>query len=546
MSKHISADSSSPECFSQARTWLDNCIRNHRSYQYHQPNSSLLPTRVICVGGESTEPYLYETSPGEKGDWAALSYCWGGVKTMTTCIDSLSERKVGIALNELAKTCRDAVLAARALSIPYVWIDSLCIIQDSLEDWEKEAARMCYTYENALITFAAPNSPAATSGLFLPTPQRRTVKIDTSIDGKEVSVYARRELGVGTFSMHTHYDSQNSWGQEILATRGWTLQELALAPRILWFGAAELGWSCWSSTACECDPEPKADRVENGSEDHFTLALRTPSSPDATSIAAAQWQKTWRKLVQDFTLRKLSFGTDRLPAMSGLAAKLENRVDGKYFAGLWESDMSAQLLWVSYIWYDDEADRPSLLKNGYAPSWSWASVAGPIQFARDFQGPRFQLIWNIVATEFRPRTLNPFGPGEGLVTIEGYTLPVRLVRGTLVWVAPPDEKGRVATVAFGDEEVVVMDPRLVTSDETVKEVTFLIAGMTMKRGTGASDVPSICHGIVLESIAGETVFRRLGYAEPRLAVDTTLSAPDERKSWTFWKNLCIVKMTKIM
>jgi hypothetical protein len=502
---------------------------------------------VICVGDEFTEPYLYETSPGEKGDWAALSYCWGGVKTMTTCIDSLSERKAGIALDGLAKTCRDAVLAARALAIPYVWIDSLCIIQDSSEDWEKEAARMCYTYENALITFAAPNSPDGNSGLFLSTPQRRTIKIDTTINGQAVSVYARRDIGVGTFSMHTHYDGQDSWGREILATRGWTLQELALAPRILWFGAAELGWSCWSSTACECDPEQKPDRVENGSKDHFTLALRTPSRPDATSNAAVQGQKTWRKLVQDFTLRKLSFGTDRLPAMSGLAAALKERVDGKYLAGLWESDMSTQLLWVSYIWHDDEADRPSLLEDGYAPSWSWASVAGPVQFVGDFQGARFQLIWNIVATEFTPRTLNPFGPGEGSVTIEGYTLPVRLVDGALIWDAPPDEQGRVATVVFGDKDVVIMDPRPVASDQTVEKVTLLVAGMTIKRsGIGASDVPSVCHGIVLESLPGKNAFRRLGYAELRLASDTLSSAEDGRRSWTFWEKRCLNRNIEII
>ncbi|PVH93010.1 hypothetical protein DM02DRAFT_604521, partial [Periconia macrospinosa] len=175
LASHISADSSSPDCLKEAREWLDRCIQNHSSNRCPPVAGAALPTRVICVGDALTNPYLYESAPKEKGVWAALSYCWGKARTMTTTTASFDQRKAGFALETLPKTCRDAILVARGLSIPFLWIDSFCILQDSPTDWEREAAKMCYIYENALVTFAALHSPASASGLFLSNPHRRTV-----------------------------------------------------------------------------------------------------------------------------------------------------------------------------------------------------------------------------------------------------------------------------------------------------------------------------------------------------------------------------------
>ncbi|KAF1812504.1 hypothetical protein P152DRAFT_416640, partial [Eremomyces bilateralis CBS 781.70] len=166
IASHISTDSSSPGCLHQARKWLDHCIQNHGLQLCRSGTRSKLPTRVIKVGDASTRPYLHESAPGETGCYATLSYCWGAARTFITTISSYSQRKTGFSIEELPKTCHDAVLVARALSIPNLWIDSLCILQDSTPDWEFEAANMCDIYENALVTFAAVDSPSSDSGLF--------------------------------------------------------------------------------------------------------------------------------------------------------------------------------------------------------------------------------------------------------------------------------------------------------------------------------------------------------------------------------------------
>jgi hypothetical protein len=98
-----------------------------------------LPTRVIAVE--------------ERGLYATLSTAW--VRGLTTTISNYTARKSGFRLSDLPTTCRDAVLVARSLHTPYVWIDPLCIIQDSRSDWERESASMCSVYQNALVTLAA-------------------------------------------------------------------------------------------------------------------------------------------------------------------------------------------------------------------------------------------------------------------------------------------------------------------------------------------------------------------------------------------------------
>jgi hypothetical protein len=129
---------------------------------------------------------LYETKAGERGQYAALSYCWGLSQSFTTTIATLEERARGFLPERLPASIRDAIMLAREMSIPYVWVDSLCIIQDSTADWEREAARMCTIYTNATITIAALDSPDSDTGLFV-AGGRRLLLVDA-----EQRIFARK------------------------------------------------------------------------------------------------------------------------------------------------------------------------------------------------------------------------------------------------------------------------------------------------------------------------------------------------------------------
>ncbi|KAF8850965.1 hypothetical protein BDZ45DRAFT_556941, partial [Acephala macrosclerotiorum] len=281
-----------------------------------------------------------------------------------------------IPLHELPKTCRDAVVVVRALNIPFLWIDSLCIIQDCTADWEYEAARMCSVYENALVTLAALDSPDSDTGLFVTSSSRKTAKLSFASNNSIPShAYVRRKYRQRGAKPFLHSCDESN----VLESRGWTFQELTLAPRILvilWFTAAELGWQCLAETACECDPEPTMEYVP----------IKSSAIRSALHKSNIDWKYTWRQLVEEYAQRKLTRQTDRLPALSGLAKAVQRRLQSndEYLFGLWRSDLDRQLLWSTACKYPSLAPDCSRIElahgDDYVPSWSWASVTGLLMF----------------------------------------------------------------------------------------------------------------------------------------------------------------------
>ncbi|KAF2657844.1 HET-domain-containing protein [Lophiostoma macrostomum CBS 122681] len=377
---HISADPASDGCLEKARTWLQQCSQEHEVCGSAQAKNSL-PTRVIDVGSPDQNPRLYETNQDEMGCYAALSYCWGKSRTFITTLGTLESRKTGFQLEDLPNTCRDAIVVARELGIQYVWIDSICIVQDSSPDWEAEAAKMCAVYTNAIITFAAIDSPDSDTGLFVSEPDRHTVTLPVRLPSNERvgNVYARK--------MNSSYKSgflhakgvppSDPTFNGILNSRGWTLQEVILSRRVLFFGSWELGWCCRNSTACECDIQFRSDSLFR-----LNQYIEVPMTMSAMIAETEEEQRLfiWMRTIAAFTSRQLSFHTDRLPAIAGLADAMHNHIGGRYFAGMWEAGIEKMLVWHSDK-KPNSRETPvidSTVEGRCAPSWSWASVYGGV------------------------------------------------------------------------------------------------------------------------------------------------------------------------
>jgi hypothetical protein len=165
--------------------------------------------------------------------------------------------------------------------------------------------------------------------------------------------------------------------EPILETRGWTLQEMLFSPRLLHFTASKLGWECRSQNRCKCQINPDSfSRTKNLPPGMFSsLSTRNPR----------ETQKLWRALVMDFTKRRLTFQADRLLAVSGLAAAMEQCTSGTYMFGVWKQDLTRHLLWARIG--DGEYERPSIslalrqfLGRSYALSWSWAPIPEPVEY----------------------------------------------------------------------------------------------------------------------------------------------------------------------
>lgn len=241
---------------SLAYDFLKDCLTNHATCSYME---SLLPTRVIDVGSATQDPHLH-ISNGETGRYVTLSHCWGGSSPITTTTDTIGSRTMGIQLCTLPKTFQDAVLITRDFGVRYLWIDSLCIIQDSGEDWEREAARMGEVYANGYVMLAADSSENCHGGCFPQTAGLTQGSFPIAVEGpcgRNSKVYCQL-TNVLTDDRgevcHRLYDPQSGFRRNALDTRGWTLQERILAPRILHFGKSEIGWECAGKRACRAFP----------------------------------------------------------------------------------------------------------------------------------------------------------------------------------------------------------------------------------------------------------------------------------------------------
>lgn len=219
--------------FGVAKVWLNDCIQTHADCRYRIFDTASLPTRVLDVelGQNSAMIRLQDTvNIGTSYQYLALSHCWGNVQT-TTLLTSASMQRyyTVIHLHELPKTFRRAVSITRELGYRYLWIDSLCIIQDSEEDWKRESVRMGDIYRNSTCCIAAVASDDDDGGCFFSRNPLAYFPCRLGYsDGNEIIVIVK--------PAPEEYDYSNEsldLSDKPLWSRAWVLQEMALAPRTL-------------------------------------------------------------------------------------------------------------------------------------------------------------------------------------------------------------------------------------------------------------------------------------------------------------------------
>ncbi|KAH0559295.1 hypothetical protein GP486_004187 [Trichoglossum hirsutum] len=353
----IAEDSETDSCFEVIESWIKSCERDHPDCA--QQMTRLLPTRVIDVGKDGKNPRLYE-SHGEIACYITLSHCWGGKQIITTTKATLEDRKQGITWSSLSKTFQDAVRITQKLGFRYLWVDSLCIVQNDHLDWERESAQMASIYQNSFLTIAATHSADGDGGCFSKRPRSSTDSREI-YKGKGVvpaGVIVRRRLP--DHRMSVYFDGISS--KSPLHSRAWCFQERLLASRTIQYAEDELVWECKTKTWCECMDLDTWHFNTKSFKRHYLESLAA-----GLEIMGEEWSK----IVNLYTARQLSFESDRLPALSGIAKHFQSYGMGSYLAGLWKPLLPRQLLWQ--VRNCRSARRPLVYR---APSWSWASVEG--------------------------------------------------------------------------------------------------------------------------------------------------------------------------
>jgi hypothetical protein len=331
----------------------------------------LLPTRVLDLGEISlSQPHLLETL-GQRGKYIALSHRWGGATIAMTTKSNYSKYQKSVPTAVLCKTFLDAIEVTRSLNCRFLWIDSLCIIQDSAEDWAQESARMADVYSQAHLTLSASCATSGDTGLEqVPPPE---IKV-------EVPYYGRDNQRRGSFFVSNRRISE--FDLEVvdgpLNERGWTLQERLLSQRIIHFGKTQTFWECQSTTKSEhlARDQVSVDRYGGHTSRGFTAELSSFHWHSPTSLSKRDGKATgyaiWYSMLEHYTRRELTYGEDKLPAVSGLARRFADRKEVNYIAGLWQDDLPIGLLWRAASGRRP-LSRPQIAR---APSWSWASLDG--------------------------------------------------------------------------------------------------------------------------------------------------------------------------
>ncbi|KAF4635479.1 hypothetical protein G7Y89_g2620 [Cudoniella acicularis] len=368
----LSDDSSSDGCFAVASKWIQNCLDTHDECP---KQLSPLPSRVIDVGDDNNDPFLH-ISNGECRRWLSLSHCWGTQQIFTTTLSNLESHQEKVPMDRLPQTFRDSIFITRQLGCQYLWIDSLCIIQDSHEDWEKEAKQMARIYENALVTISAEVSEGAHKGIFKSVKSRR-LKSDSFV----LPCYSRKRGISG--SVYVDLRNANSNKNIIsdvapLQTRAWVLQEQALSVRKLHYNDWGLSWACQDTTGSETTPWLKLSRRTLFPRGLYKIPYKPLPSrldfefpdPEFNDDGSLAW---WYHQVNDYMTRGLTVKKDRFPAISAMAREFSKRTGYHYAAGIWVEDFARGLVW--------KGTRSNAYLE-FSPSWSWACAefsywAGP-------------------------------------------------------------------------------------------------------------------------------------------------------------------------
>ena len=329
------------------------------------------PTRLV----EIVKYSIHDPSPriarlietlGHDYPYAALSYCWGTTSgAWLTMQENINQSLDSIDIESLPATLKDAIHAAYMLDINYIWVDSLCIIQDSPSDWEIESAKMGGIYWGALLTIAVAKSFHSSQGCFNENndhpydPFAKYSCIENRLDDKRISrlYFNRRWLP----------DSSASYQREVdespLASRGWTYQEQILSRRTLYFAQSQLYWAC---AHCRLS----YDNAPQGGHNSIYCVL-TSKQPLSTYRTIQTWY--WGA-VEAYSGRKLTKPTDKLVAISAIAKAIFLNRPVKYIAGLWEDSVMPGM-----CWYRDGPGKKNKLFS--CPSWSWASQLSSVRYA---------------------------------------------------------------------------------------------------------------------------------------------------------------------
>ncbi|VUC29144.1 unnamed protein product [Clonostachys rosea] len=400
-------------------SWMEDKISTDlMTGQQGSHGTSFFPERLIKVDGRTPRLVLRDDAQefptgALTTSYAALSYCWGPAEDakqqLKTTKDTLARRKTGIRDAEMTEVLRDAIAVTRALHIPYLWVDALCILQDDISDWERQCVSVASLYAGASVTICAASSTTCRRGFLQPRGTRIRVPFQ-SIRNPQIQGSFYLHFTYAGFSRDSMYNEKDAdinlcrWGN-----RAWVYQERESASRMLLFGNANIHYIApqWSISI----GSSRVPTIE-GLGSHV---LDNQSREEVYRRWAGVLCRYAHHEEHSFTKVK-----DILPALSGLTSKYYEYLKDEFHAGLWKGDLFRGLMWY---WEGGSETLPSrdccvpdtFMRHYDCPLPSWSPLGrgmyityGAI-YKKDMCFTDFKSEYlNLTATT-RPSGGNPFG-----------------------------------------------------------------------------------------------------------------------------------------
>ncbi|ORY13489.1 heterokaryon incompatibility protein-domain-containing protein, partial [Clohesyomyces aquaticus] len=395
------------DIFDWATHWIQQCQTKHEKCNNKfipESSENYLPLRLLDVGGHEDETISLKLSSQireeHSKDYIALSHCWGEAVNITLTKANIDDME-NLHISSLTKTFQHAVRIARALNIRYLWIDSLCIVQDDDAEWESESANMGLVYANSKCVVSASASKDSDGGCFMP---KEVFRDDCTLRG------SKKGSIVVSASSHRSFEASlklftDKAENTVLNTRAWTFQERYLARRVLHFCEGAVFFECNELVVHDgiryagskypvragvrydgtlhppneyeavqrpverfttaplpgrargraAQPSENPEYTEQKKQLEKLLAMSARSGMrgafellwrfKGTALAEkVEFHQSWFEMVEKYSARKLTRGTDKLKAMSGIAYFIQKNTTLQYSAGLWKEMLAFNLL----------------------------------------------------------------------------------------------------------------------------------------------------------------------------------------------------------
>jgi hypothetical protein len=369
----------------QISKWLTVCENDHECCRIKTaalPTSGAHGFRLINVGDGSVAPvHLVHTDRlRHLPRYITLSHRWTEATKLTQLTwTNLDRHFTNIDTSQWPQVYKDAVTFTRQLRIQYLWVDSICIIQDARkdvlqQDWDKQSVLMDQIYANGVLNLA---SIEEKDGEGFKTKRNLLSEFPCVLRGGAES----DGFTTSSYLLCSSEDERNAVSNAPLSKRGWVYQERMLSRRTVHFGC-QIYWDCASLSANEAFPSGYDIHEDGPYAEMTSLSIKR----DLQWRAGLRHNRTdqtplhvlWKKIVNTYTATELSNPNDRLVALRGIVNIIcgqYNVPDVDYAAGMWRKNLPSMMVWRRDVDFEmaevECAARRTLLH--YFPSWSWAS-----------------------------------------------------------------------------------------------------------------------------------------------------------------------------